>query len=186
MSSPASSKPLAPRVFDDALREFKKQLPAKDLAYFEAVGLQDVEETIKKIELEQRAKRRMQNLTRIQPFLQVIAQYGKVIEVFLNASTLIAFVWGPIKFLLNVASTYLEAFDMLLSAYEELAECLPLYTQYESHFHNSPYMYKALGYVYKDFLNFHLRVYKLMKSCTTVSRAQADLYSNRQLIPRRS
>jgi len=64
----------------------------------------------------------------------------------------------------QVASTYIEAFDTLLSTYEELAEYLPLYTQYESYFHSSPYMYKALGYVYKDLLNFHLRVYKIMKS----------------------
>ena len=63
-----------------------------------------------------------------------------------------------------MASAYVEAFDTLLSAYEELAEYLPLYTQYESYFHSNPYMYKALGYVYKDFLNFHLRVYKIMKS----------------------
>jgi len=94
--APAPSKPPAPRVFEDALREFKKQLPAKDLAYFEAVGLKDVEETIEKIELEQKAKKRMQNLTRIKPFLHAIEQYSKIIEVFLNATILLAFVWvGP-------------------------------------------------------------------------------------------
>lgn len=93
MSVPTPPKLPAPKVFEDALREFKKQLSAKDLAYFEAVNLKDVEETIEKIELEQKAKKRMQNLARIKPFLHAIDQYGKVIEVFLNASMLIAFVW---------------------------------------------------------------------------------------------
>ena len=56
----------------------------------------------------------------------------------------------------------MDAFECVLSAYESLGECLPLYSQYEAYFRNDPHMYKMLGYVYKDFLTFHARVYKVM------------------------
>lgn len=43
------------------------------------------------------------NLTRIQRFLEGMEQLGKVIDIFLNTSEVLAFVWGPIKFLLLVS-----------------------------------------------------------------------------------
>jgi len=56
-----------------------------------------------------------------------------------------------------------DAFEYILSAYEDIGECLPLYSQYEEYFHSNPHMYKMLGYVYKDLLTFHAQVYKVIK-----------------------
>jgi hypothetical protein len=44
------------------------------------------------------------NLTRIRRFLEAMDQYGKVIEVFLNDSSMLCVVWGPMKFCLQVRS----------------------------------------------------------------------------------
>ena len=42
------------------------------------------------------------NLSRILGFLEAMNQFGKVVEVFLNTSDILAFVWGPVKFILLV------------------------------------------------------------------------------------
>ena len=47
-------------------------------------------------------RREVMNLSRIAGFLEGMHQLGKTIEVFVNASNMVAFIWGPIKFLLLV------------------------------------------------------------------------------------
>lgn len=46
------------------------------------------------------------NLTRISRFLEGMEQLGKVIDIFLNTSEILAFVWGPMKFILLVSIFY--------------------------------------------------------------------------------
>lgn len=43
-------------------------------------------------------------MRRIQKFLEGMEGLGKIIDVFLNTSGMVAFIWGPIKFLLLVSS----------------------------------------------------------------------------------
>jgi len=81
------------KVFEDALSDFRKGHSKKELAQFQWVEFKDVEETIRGIERDQKMKKKMQNLARIKPFLEGMKQYGKIIEVFLNTSSIIAFIW---------------------------------------------------------------------------------------------
>jgi hypothetical protein len=54
------------------------------------------------IQKEQEERREMMDLARIQSFLEAMHQFGKVVEVFLNVADALAFVWGPMKLLLQV------------------------------------------------------------------------------------
>lgn len=60
---------------------------------------------IELIQQKQEARKNMMNLARIRSFLEAMEQFGKVIEVFLNLADMVAFIWGPMKFLLLVGST---------------------------------------------------------------------------------
>src|ERR1700680_4347709 len=55
-----------------------------------------------RIKAEQGRRKELMNLTRIRRFLEAMDQYGKVIEVFLNDSSMLCVVWGPMKFCLQV------------------------------------------------------------------------------------
>ena len=96
---PVSGTPAQPppqpgsKVFEDALSDFRKGLSKKELAQFQYVDFKDVEETIRSIERDQKVKKKMQNIARIKPFLEGMRQYGRIIEVFLNTSTIIAYIW---------------------------------------------------------------------------------------------
>ena len=79
--------------FQRALTRFKGQLSPAEQEEFGVTSLEDVQETIDNIQEIQGSQRKMRNLTRIKAFLEAMEQYGKVIEVFLNVSDILAFVW---------------------------------------------------------------------------------------------
>lgn len=90
--------------FRETLSSFKKRLTQNELHDFQFATLEDVRLEMARIQAAQASRKEMMNMPRIQSFLEAMDQFGKVIEVFLNTSEFVAFVWGPIKFLLQVRS----------------------------------------------------------------------------------
>lgn len=79
--------------FQRALDSFKSQLGPNLVAEFEVTSLADLKRSIAKIERKQATERRMQNMGRLSNVLDIMENYGKVIEVFLNVADVLAFVW---------------------------------------------------------------------------------------------
>jgi len=90
-------------AFQVALSRFQKQLTAKEQQLFKATTFNDLRGAIYKIQETQEASKELKALRRIEGFLEAMTQFGKVIEVFLNASDFLCFVWGPIKLILQVS-----------------------------------------------------------------------------------
>ena len=88
--------------FETVLEDFKRKLNQEQVQNFQFVTLNDVRETALRIQCEQEQTKTLMNMTRIESFIEAMDQFGKVIEVFLNASSFVAFIWGPMKFLLQV------------------------------------------------------------------------------------
>jgi hypothetical protein len=88
--------------FRTTLSNFKKRLTQKELDAFSFSTLEDVHKEIDRIQSEQGSQKQMMNMTRLQSFLEAMDQFGQVIEVFSNASLFVAFIWGPVKFILQV------------------------------------------------------------------------------------
>jgi hypothetical protein len=88
--------------FRTILSSFKKRLTQKEQDDFQFATLEDVRREIARIQAEQATRKEMMNMPRIQSFLEAMDQFGKVIEVFLNTSEFVAFIWGPVKFVLQV------------------------------------------------------------------------------------
>ena len=63
----------------------------------------------------------------------------------------------------QVASTFAQAFEALLDAYQDIGECIPLLAQYESHVRESPHMHSILGLIYSDILEFHQKAMQYFK-----------------------
>jgi hypothetical protein len=89
-------------TFQTTLENFKKRLTPKEQENFKFGTLEDVRKEIARIQNEQESLKAMMNMSRIQSFLEAMNEFSKVIEVFLNTSEFVAFVWGPMKFLLQV------------------------------------------------------------------------------------
>lgn len=80
-------------AFQRALARFKGHLSPEQREEFSITSLEDVQKTIARIQDAQGSERRMRNLTRIKGFVEAMEQYGRVVEVFLNVSEIIAFIW---------------------------------------------------------------------------------------------
>lgn len=85
--------------FEIALEDFKKnaQLGPDEIKEFRFTDLNSLRSTIKRIQAEQEAKRRMRNMKRLEPFLQTMEQYGHTVDVFVNTSEILAFVWVSVR-----------------------------------------------------------------------------------------
>ena len=81
------------RGFQRALVRFTDQLSSDEKRDFEFSTLEEVYDVIEQTQNLHGSERKMRNLTRIKSFLEAMEEYGKVIEVFLNSASLLAFVW---------------------------------------------------------------------------------------------
>ena len=60
---------------------------------FESTGLQDVWAAIQDIQTAQRKRHSAQNLRRIEPLLEALEKYAKVIEILCNGTQYLSFIW---------------------------------------------------------------------------------------------
>lgn len=80
-------------VFEKALSDFKKELKPKDENLFRHAKLADLLDEIDELQRDQNSSRRLQAIGRIKPTLEALTQLGKVIEVFVNGSEYVAYIW---------------------------------------------------------------------------------------------
>ncbi|ORY19419.1 hypothetical protein BCR34DRAFT_128195 [Clohesyomyces aquaticus] len=147
-------------IFNRVLHEFQHELTKDEVDDFNFITADDLKKSVYQMQEEQKSKKRMQNLSRVSAFVEAMDQFDKVIQVFLNTTNYLGFVWGPAKFMLLVAGSYSDALNTLLDAYEEVGEHMPLLIQYEAMVSQSPSLQEILGLVYKDILTFHCKAMK--------------------------
>lgn len=80
-------------AFETALAGFQSELRPKDKHKFRNTTYGDVKVEIEDIQTKLMRQRRGKNLMRLKSFLEAIDNFGKVLEVFGNASLFVAFVW---------------------------------------------------------------------------------------------
>ncbi|KAH8684930.1 hypothetical protein BGZ61DRAFT_548682 [Ilyonectria robusta] len=141
--------------FEDALVKFRASLTDKQKRDFAPCTLKDVETAIEEIQVRLGSQRRLRNMKRISKFIEAMAQLGQVVDVFLNVERTVALIWGPIKFILVAASTWVETLDLLLDTYAEIGEILPGLTQFRNMLGQHPYLKVHLENYYCDVLSFH-------------------------------
>jgi hypothetical protein len=89
--------------FQVALTDFKTRLTSKELQSFQDVTLDNVRESMLRVQRDQERFKTIMNMTRLESFLEAMKQFSKIIEVFGNSSSFVGFVWGPMKLILEVA-----------------------------------------------------------------------------------
>ncbi|KAI5461405.1 hypothetical protein BGZ63DRAFT_508560, partial [Mariannaea sp. PMI_226] len=142
--------------FQNALAKFRTSLSEKQRRDFAPCTLKDVQTAIEQIQSRLGSQRRQRNMKRITKFIEAMAQLGQVVEVFLNVDSTVALIWGPIKFVLLTASTWVETLDLLLDTYAEIGEILPGLTQFQRLLGKYPYLKMHLENYYCNVLDFHI------------------------------
>ncbi|RKL34624.1 hypothetical protein BFJ72_g9356 [Fusarium proliferatum] len=160
----ASRPPLPkPNGFQRALADFQNRLKPAERQQFKVTTLDELKVTILAIQSQQRSRKKMMHMGRLVPFLEAMEQFGKVIEVFLNVSEVLAFVWGPIKLLLLTAINWTESFDTLLDAYQRIAENFPIFEGYQSTFSQNDKMQSVMEHAWSNILEFHVKALRIFE-----------------------
>ncbi|KAI8650419.1 hypothetical protein NCS57_01375600 [Fusarium keratoplasticum] len=141
--------------FTRALDGFRTTLTPEQQKDFSFNSLQDVQAKIKSIQDRYGPEKKLRNMKRLSKFLAGMKQVEELVTIFLNVHEVVAFVWGPIKFALMIASNRLETLELLLDTYVEIGEVIPSLRQYEQMFKNYPYLREVLERCFHDILEFH-------------------------------
>lgn len=111
-------------AFHRAITNFRRNLTDEQLSDIQNTKYDDMCNRISQLQQEQETRKELKNLARIQSCLEAMHQFGKTIEVFLNTSDAVAFVWGPIKFLLVVRTSFLAKIHPLMLIEQRLQATL--------------------------------------------------------------
>lgn len=144
-------------AFEVAKEEFLLKFPncsRYDFSKHSTIG--DVYEATDQIQREQASKGTLRNLAKIKPFLDGLAKYEKVIETLVQVKPdVLALIWGPIRFILVVACSYVKTCDKLLDAMAQIGAVLPNFQIYTSIFEKHNQIYNVLCLFFQDILDFH-------------------------------
>ena len=104
-ATPDKSQPIDD-IFQDALNsfleDFKTRLTKEEEDNFRKTTLEHVKREITLTQKKQGESKTMMNCNRLRSFLEAMDQWGQVVAIFANSSEFVAFVWGPVKFLVQV------------------------------------------------------------------------------------
>ena len=143
--------------------EFKGKLSDEMSRDFRFTEHKDLEQAVQDIQKQHVSEKKLQDMRRLGCFLEVVDSYSKVIDLFANVHQFVPFIWGPIKFLLQVAKNHAQAFGALLDTYQEIGQTLPLLYRYEDVFRQCPDVKIALVCVYQEILEFHFEGIKFFQ-----------------------
>ncbi|KAF2191077.1 hypothetical protein K469DRAFT_746515 [Zopfia rhizophila CBS 207.26] len=146
-------------VFENAIRDFKASL--KDDALYKEIlkttTIDEVYDATDKLQNEQRKKGHLRHLSKIEPFLEGLRGYASVIEVFVQAKpNILALIWGPIKLLLQWASTLKQSLDAIIGAMADIGILLPEFQDVYKLFSQNKLIKEVLALFFKDILDFYL------------------------------
>ncbi|OCK76290.1 hypothetical protein K432DRAFT_306677 [Lepidopterella palustris CBS 459.81] len=166
---PGSSPQGAPRnaegllvSLDNILTNFQSSLNRKDERKFRLTSLANLKQFIVNLQAKQCRERRQQGLKRLGPFLEAFEQFGQLLEGFCESDTFMAFIWGPIKYMLEITNDHHEAFNEVIDVYGKIGLKQPLYTQYEELLRTQPDITQVISAGYSDIVQVHalaLRVF---------------------------
>lgn len=99
-TSPKALAPQARLAFQDAFNKFEQTVrksSVEDSHNFQSSSLEDVRNAAREVERQLAARQCLRNMRRVQPFLDGLEHYSKVIEVLCNGTPYLPWIWVSYK-----------------------------------------------------------------------------------------
>ncbi|KAF8539933.1 hypothetical protein BDD12DRAFT_792363 [Trichophaea hybrida] len=160
MTSPVGIDP-----FDQArVRVWEKLTPKERDKCAETNTINDIWKAIQETQEMQSKLGMLGNMNKIRPYLDGLQRYAKVIEVFVQVNpAILALIWGPIKFLLQLSSNYFHGYDKLLDVFHEIGSSFPQFQQIADIFQGSSQMANYFGLFYAEIIEFHYQALRFFR-----------------------
>jgi hypothetical protein len=145
-------------AFDTAKRDFQAQLKNPDLydKILKTKTIGEVYDFTDKLQEEQAKNGHLRHLAKIEPYLEGLREYAKVIEIFAQVKPdILCLIWGPIKLLLQWSSTLKKSFDEIILVTAAIGDSLPRFEQMARIFSCNEPLKNLLILFFKDILDFY-------------------------------
>ncbi|KAH8173584.1 NACHT domain-containing protein [Sarocladium implicatum] len=145
--------------FQQLAEDFQKKakLTPQQLKAFKLTKVEDIRTVLADVQKKHQKDRACIWLRRLDPFINTFLEFGNIIEVFLNTSDFLAFIWGPLKWLLWITRNYSKALSSLLDLYRDLSKQMNFLQAIKSQMNDSNNIRQVLVWIYKDILEFHVK-----------------------------
>ncbi|KAI0096658.1 hypothetical protein GGR51DRAFT_568277 [Nemania sp. FL0031] len=157
----------ADEAFNAAKKSFRDQLNDQKLyddILTNATTMDDVYQMAAKLQEEAASQASMRYLRRLRPFLDVLAGYAQVVDVFVQAKPgLLALIWGPIRLILKWSSELTKALDAIAEVTLKIAQALPQFSELVKAFSDNVRIKTALALFYGDILHFYHTILKVFR-----------------------
>lgn len=156
MASPSSAR--LSDAFDKAKQDFLGSL--KDPSLFNSIAtvtsIDEIYAFTTQLQQDQSKRHGLRNLLKIKPFLDRLKEFASAIDVLVSAKPeILALIWGPIKFLLQMSDSLTKSFDAIVEAMAMIGNKLPLFEAYTMLFKGNDRVAQVLVLFYKDILDFY-------------------------------
>ncbi|KAK3688870.1 hypothetical protein B0T22DRAFT_163143 [Podospora appendiculata] len=156
---------------DDAFREARREFLAsvsqrhhQDFAKFGTID--HVYAEIVDIQKKQSKTKTLVALKRIEPFLNSLKDYFGVIDTFSQIQPeIFCLVWGPLKLILQLASSATATFRRLVALLEDIGHMLPHFKKYAESgiFDGNDQVKRVMCLFYRDILDLNLEMFKFFQ-----------------------
>jgi hypothetical protein len=150
-------------AFKRAMQGFKNGLGNEKL-YSEILATNSAEQVYdlaEKIQKEQARNNTLTNLQRMQPFLSKLQLYAGAIDTFAQAKPdILCLIWGPVKLLIQWASTVSASLVALEDMAREIGMLLPEFGKSVRMFGDSDQVQLVMGLFFQDIMDFYLLALK--------------------------
>jgi hypothetical protein len=147
------------QAFEAAIQDFKSNLQ-NDVLFSEILkttSVDQVYDATDKLQREQAKQGHLRHLSKIQPYLEGLNAYVGVIEVFMQAKPdVLALIWGPLKLIIQWASSLKQSFDAIIDTTAEIGLLLPEFREVAKLFGKNSQIKEIMILFFKDMLDFYL------------------------------
>ncbi|UKZ56611.1 hypothetical protein TrVGV298_010450, partial [Trichoderma virens] len=145
-------------AFAEAVREFKSKLK-NDQLYADILKTKSIDEVYDAtdaLQAEQGKQGRLRHLSKIKPFLEGLRGYANVIDTFVQVKPdVLALICGPIKLLIQWATSLTQSMDALINTAAEIGELLPEFKLIGEMFGHTEQVKLVLVLFFQDILDFY-------------------------------
>ncbi|WZH47704.1 Vegetative incompatibility HET-E-1 [Fusarium acuminatum] len=143
------------RSFERSLEQFRRELSDTEMKEIGGANQKSLEATIQKIQRQLGREHGLCKLTRVEALVRAMKNIEELVTIFLNVSEVVAFIWGPIKLALMVATTWGDSVRQLIDVYEETAEAFGNLVFFRKLLQSREHLRVVLEDYFSDILRFH-------------------------------
>jgi len=155
-------------AFEKSIRDFKAELKDEGLysEILRTTTIDQVYDVTDKLQEEQAKNGHMRHLSKIGPFLERLRGYTDAIDTFVQVKPeILAYIWGPIKLLLQWTSVLKQSFDAIVNTIGDIGDLLPEFQEVVRLFGHNEQIKDVLALFFQDILDFYVIALKFFSLC---------------------